>query len=107
MPATHSKTTDIAPPTYLSASQKKTFLKLIKARFDGGKPVSAGEIDMVSDLILARSRIGDLIAAYRRALRKSRENGYDSFSQRGVLAIGRQIDSATARAHRMEQRLGM
>ncbi|MES0076963.1 hypothetical protein, partial [Mesorhizobium sp. M0058] len=70
-------------------------------------PLSPTEIDTVADLVSARSRVADLRKIYRDALREYRENTDSDSARRHVLAVARQIDTATAAAQRQARRLGL
>lgn len=93
-------------PRWLSRAEKADFRRIEGQREATGKPLLPAEVDAVADLVNARSRIGDLRKLYRDAMRDYRESPHDG-TARHALAVARQIDAATAAAHRQARRLGL
>ncbi|MER8641419.1 hypothetical protein [Mesorhizobium sp. M1252] len=106
MTKTDLKTPDFPAPRWLTRAEKAEFHRVISIRKAAGNPVSEADIPPICDLISARSRIAVLRGLFKRAVIDCRESDFTS-SQRHLLAIGRDIDKATAAAQKMAARLGV
>lgn len=94
-------------PRWLTRAEKADFRRLESLRKEAGKPRSAADVDALADLISLRSRIGDLRSMYKHVTAELRKNPGWTSDRTFALAVARQIDAATASAHRMGRRLGI
>ena len=62
-----AETPAIEPPRWMTKAEKAVFNRIISARKDARRPVSAAEIDMVCDYAMGRSRIDRLRKRLRNA----------------------------------------
>jgi hypothetical protein len=95
---------EIRPPSWLSRPEKRVFVCLINSKMVSGKPVSTAEIDLVADLVAARSRIATLMRMWRRATADA--DGYPP-SERHALALARQLDTTVTLSRRLARELGL
>lgn len=102
-----SKSQQMPMPRWLSRSEKARFRRIERLRIDGGRPILDAEVDAICDYLCSRSRIDHLRKMHRRAVREWQEDPDVPSAQNAVLAIGRQIDSASAAARRLGKSIGL
>lgn len=88
------KNADLKPPSWMKKAEKTTFARLIRARFEAGRPVQAIEFDTLCDLVSARSRLATL-----------RKMLLDDPFPAERLAILRGMEATTATARRLSRDL--
>jgi hypothetical protein len=101
-----NESNNIPPPKWMTKPERRGFESIKDARKVAGNPVSAAEIDLLSDYVSARSRL----AVLRRLLKRNvSENGDSpSFRDQGHIAgLIRQADSSTGLARRLAKQLGL
>ncbi|WP_442577968.1 hypothetical protein ACSBOB_20710 [Mesorhizobium sp. ASY16-5R] len=94
----------VAPPGYLSRAEKNAFRRLSAALNTEGKPISAGQIEVLADFVKLRSRIATLEKMLRAEVAKKSE--FDSIKSR-IVAVSRQIDSSTRLSMALGEKLGL
>jgi hypothetical protein len=107
------KSEDLAPPRWMSRSEKFDFRRLIDARKAVSKPVLPTEFDLLCDYVSARSRIALLRKMAKAAVAKCHDSfdpyGQHPFghepAQRHAMALLRQCESATASCRRLARDL--
>lgn len=103
----------LAPPRWMTRTEKADFRRLIQARNDVGKPVLTTELDLLSDYVAGRSRLALLRRMAKAAAQKCHDpfdtHGLNPFgnepAQRHALLLMRQCEAAAASSRRLARDL--
>jgi hypothetical protein len=95
---------DVSAPRWMTKAEKRQFEVLKLARKAAGNPVSAADLDLLSDYVSSRTRI----AVLRRFLKKQVADGADyAPSQSHINSIVGQLDRTTSLSRRLARELGL
>ncbi|MDG4898049.1 hypothetical protein P9272_31395 [Mesorhizobium sp. WSM4976] len=94
-------------PRWLSRAEKAAFRRICEQISAAGRPLSAADVDPISDLVSLRSRIADTRRIYRYAVDSLKRNPAWRSDQALALATSRQLDAQTLKAHKMAAAIGL
>jgi hypothetical protein len=98
------KIPDPKPPSSMTRPEKRLFLSLVEARKALGRPILSGEQEILTDLVLVRSRAATLA---KKADAAWSQAGPNIAIQRHAASLMRQADGAVALARRLTKDLGL
>lgn len=102
---TNADPLQIKAPAYLPRAEKATFRTLSAQLQEGKGPSSPGFADLLADYVTARSRIAELAAERAKAVRE--KPTFTTDKARRILALGREINSATGLSLKLADKLGL